>query len=237
MKSYLLASLWFVSLLTASAQDVAKKVKQVDAALAFAEDQFVFSGHYTHQWKLGKAQKFSIGWGARLSAYTGKDQFYETAPAELTSESTSPLIFFSEVITENMDSFFIASPQVIALNLSIDMRYQFTSKLAAGFSIDALGFSLGGEKNGTHINGAPTRTENAKPTPFNILLISDNDRGSLNSEIYLAYDVSEKVAVKAGTQFLFTEYTTDTNVQTSPKENDRFRKKSLLLAVGVIFKL
>jgi hypothetical protein len=237
MKYYLLISSLVASVFVAQAQEVSKKLKQVDAVLAFAEDQFAFSGHYTHQWKLGKSQKFSIGWGARLSVYTGSNQFYETAPAELTSESTSPLIFFSEIIPENMDSFLIASPQVVAMNLSIDMRYQFTSKLAAGFSIDALGFSLGGEKNGTHINGAPTRTENAKPTPFNILLISDNDRGSLNSEIYLAYDVSEKIAVKAGTQFLFTEYTTDTNVQTTPKENDRFRNKSLLIAVGVILKL
>jgi long-subunit fatty acid transport protein len=169
--------------------------------------------------------------------YRGKNQFYATAPAELTSESTSPLIFFSEVITENVDSFFIESPQVLAVNLSIDMRYQLSKKLAAGFSIDAIGISFGADKTGTHINGAPTGNENAKPTPFNILLISDNDIGSLNSEIYLAYDVSDKVAVKAGTQFLFTEYTTDSKVQTEPEENDRFRRKSFLFAIGVVLKL
>ena len=77
----------------------------------------------------------------------------------------------------------------------------------------------------------------ASPTPFNILLVSDNDRGSLNSEFYGKYLLNEKWAVKLGAQFLFTEYTTQTKVQQFPQANDRFRNKPLLLCVGVRYKL
>ena len=79
--------------------------------------------------------------------------------------------------------------------------------------------------------------ENAKPTSFNILLISDNDRGSLNSELYGKYYWNEKWGVKLAAQFLFTEYTTDTEVQQFPEPNDRFRNKSLLIAAGISYKL
>ena len=79
--------------------------------------------------------------------------------------------------------------------------------------------------------------ENAKPSAFNILLISDNDRGSLNSELYGKYYWNEKWGVKLAAQFLFTEYTADTEIQQFPEPNDRFRNKSLLLALGVICKL
>lgn len=73
---------------------------------------------------------------------------------------------------------------------------------------------------------------NASPAPFNVLLVSDNDRASLNSEIYLLYFINEKFAVKLGAQFLFTEYTTSYPVQTYLSGNDRFRNKSLMLIVG-----
>lgn len=237
MKRYLLLALLLIQLPGLAQTTGDRKVKQIFATVGVAPDQLSLAGQYTHQWKIGKAQRFSLGWGARFTTYFASNQYYATAPAELTSESTSPLIFFTEVIEANMDSFRIASPRVYACNLSIDMRYQLGKKLAIGFSIDAIGFSVGPKKTGTHINGAPTGTNGARPSPFNLLLISDNDRGSLNSELYAAYPLNNKIGIKAGWQFLFTEYTTDTNVQTEPKENDRFRRKSLLFTVGIVFQL
>jgi hypothetical protein len=79
--------------------------------------------------------------------------------------------------------------------------------------------------------------EDGKPTAFNVLLISDNDHGTLNSELYAKYYFNEDWGIKIGAQFLFTEYTTDTEVQQFPEPNDRFRNKSLMLAIGVIRKL
>lgn len=189
--------------------------------------------HFVHVWDLGKKQKFSIGYGFRFTSYLGANQYYITAPAELTSESTSPLIFFKENIVENIDSLLIKSPQVNMLNASINIHYRISHKFAVGFNIDAIGFSFGGTQTANYINGYTGKITEAKPTEFNILLISDNDRGSLNSELFGTYAFNEKWNLKLGTQFLFTEYTTTTKVQQYPEANDRFRDKSLMLVLGL----
>jgi hypothetical protein len=117
----------------------------------------------------------------------------------------------------------------------INLRYKFNEKILVGFNIDAIGFSFGGRKNGNYINGFEGAMTNAKPTSFNILLTSDNDRGSLNSELYVKYFLDEKWGVRAAAQFHFTEYTTDVEIQQNPKPNDRFRNKSLMIAFGVTY--
>jgi hypothetical protein len=79
--------------------------------------------------------------------------------------------------------------------------------------------------------------ESAKPTSLNLLLVSDNDKGSLNSELFARYLIGEKWGIKGGVQFLFSEYTTDTELQQFPEPNDRFRNKSLMFSAGVSYKL
>ncbi len=192
---------------------------------------------YVHSWKFGAKQKLGLGIGGRFTSYLAANQYYVTAPAQLTSGSTGPLIIFKDNITANMDTFLIKSPQVNSINLSINIDYQLSKKITAGFNIDAIGFSFGGSRNGNYINGASGKMVSATPTTFNILLISDNDRGSLNSEFYGKYFLNDQWAVKLGAQFLFTEYTTQTQVQQFPQANDRFRNKSLLLCAGVSYKL
>lgn len=190
---------------------------------------------YQHQWFIGKSQKFNIGLGARASSFFGADLYYVTAPAKLTSGSTGPLVLFKENIISNMDSFLVNSPQLNFINLMIIIDYRFSEKFSGGFNIDAVGFSFGKKTKGNHINGFQGKIEDAKPTPFNILLISDNDRGSLNSELYLRYKIKEKLSLKGAAQFLFTEYTTETKVQNFPEANDRFRNKALLFALGITY--
>ncbi len=207
--------------------------KYGDATVAAGSSQGTFSLVYGYDWNLGAKKKFALGIGGRFTVYGGKNQYYTTAPAELTSGSTGPSVLFKENIEANIDSFLIESPQVNSLNMLINLRYAFTEKLHVGFNIDAIGFSFGGEKSGRYINGAETSVSTARPTSLNILLISDNDRGSLNSEFYGRYYFNEKWAVKAAAQFHFTEYTTDTEVQQFPEPNDRFRNKSLMVAVGI----
>lgn len=186
-----------------------------------------------YDWELWKSKKFAIGVGGRATSYFASNQHYITAPAELTSGSTGPGVIFKENIDENIDTFLINSPQTNSINMFINLRYKFNEKLMIGFNIDAIGISLGAQKSGNYINGAQTAVENSKPTAFNVLLISDNDRGSLNSELYGKYFFNNRWGIKLAAQFLFTEYTTDTEVQQFPEPNDRFRNKSLMLAVGV----
>jgi|APTNR8051073442_1049403.scaffolds.fasta_scaffold00001_271 hypothetical protein len=204
---------------------------------AIGNSEGTISAMVGYDWELWKSKKFAIGVGGRVTSYFGTNQYYITAPAELTSGSTGPGVIFKENIDENIDTFLIKSPQVNSINVFINLRYKFNEKLIIGFNIDAIGFSLGAQKSGNYINGTQTAVENSKPTAFNVLLISDNDRGSLNSELYGKYYLNDTWGIKLGVQFLFTEYTTDTEVQQFPEPNDRFRNKSLLLAFGIVCKL
>jgi hypothetical protein len=75
-------------------------------------------------------------------------------------------------------------------------------------------------------------TQTAKPTAFNLLLISDSDIGSLNSELYARYWINDRFAVRVGASFQFIEYKTDKNLTF---ENDRFRHKALLPFVAITY--
>jgi hypothetical protein len=186
---------------------------------------------------MGDTKKFGIGIGARLTSFIGANIYYVTAPAELTSGSTGPLVIFKENIDENIDSLLVKSPFINSLNVMVNIDYRLSQKILVGFDIDFIGFSFGGTRDANFISGATGGITEADPTPFNVLLISDNDRGSLNSEFYLRYFFNEKWAAKVAAQFLFTEYTTETPVQVYPEENDRFRNKSLLFSLGITRKL
>lgn len=209
------------------------RVHYADVTLGAANAQVALSVSYLHLWKLGANKKLALGLGGRLTSYFGNNQYYTTAPAELTSGGTGPGVIFKDDILANIDSFLVRSPQANCLNISLNLEYPLSKNITAGFNIDMIGFSFGSSRSGTYINGTTSTPVNASPTPFNILLVSDNDRGSLNSEMYLRYFFNERIAIKLGAQFLFTEYTTTYNVQTYPSGNDRFRNKSLMVCLGV----
>jgi hypothetical protein len=220
-------------LLIVSAFPSLAQVNELQGTFALGDSEGTVSMLYNHQWELGNNKKFAVGLGGRFTTYFGANRYYQTAPAKLTSGSTGPLVIFKENIPENMDSLLIQHPQVNSLNAAIVLRYQVTTRLQLGFSIDLIGFSLGAETKTTYINGVQGGIEMAKPTSFNVLLISDNDRGSLNSEFYVIYSLKNNWGIKTAAQFHFTEYTTNTEVQQFPEPNDRFRNKSLLVALGV----
>ncbi len=194
---------------------------------------------YIHNFKVGKKQKWELGLGLRFTSYFGSNQNFRTAPAKLTSGKTGPGVFFAEDVEENIDTLFFNKAQVNALNLSFNFGYQLTPKLNLGFNIDAIGFSFGAEKTATYLDGPNLNPPAGKPTGFNLLLVSDNDLGSLNSEFFASYALNPKWSVKAGYQFLFTEYKTNREVQTTPdgQKNDRFRNKVNALALGFIYNL
>lgn len=212
-------------------------VQLLDLSGSIGSGQGSIAASYIHNWHLGKKQKLSIGAGARFTSYFGSNQYFVTAPAKITSGSTGPGVLFQENIPANLDSLLVASPSMNALNLSINIGYRITPKLSAGFNIDAIGFSFGGEKEVKYVNGTTVVNTTAKPTVFNALLISDNDLGTLNSELFATYLLNKKWSAKLGYQFLFTEYTTATNVQQFPEPNDRFRNKVSALVIGVRYQI
>ena len=208
----------------------------IDISTGFGKNQIITAGSYVHNWGIGKKQKLQLGVGVRLTNSFGTDLYFTTANAQLTSGKTGPSVLFADDIQANIDSFFIGKPQINALNISFNSEYVVSKKWSLGFNIDLIGFSFGASKTGTYINNGKTSLVGANPTSFNILLISDNDKGSLNSEIFARYQLNSKWSLRGGTAFLFNEYTTNTAVQQSNGiSNDRFRNKTLNAMVGLSY--
>lgn len=209
--------------------------QSVSLGFGVGSSEGTLSAAYTHQWKLGSKQRFLLGLGGRFTGYLSKNKYYLTAPAKITSGQTGPQVFFLETIADNIDSVLFESTQVNSLNVSFNTGYAVSPKLFIGFNIDLLGFSFGASQQGRFFEGNSGQVTSGSPTAVNLLLVSDNDIGSLNSEIFGQYRVNDKWAIKAGLQFLFTEFTTETEVQQVPEPNDRFRNKSLLFTAGVSY--
>lgn len=242
MKRILLSAivLVFLSIAAIAQKKNARPVDQfVDLTGAIGSSQGTGSLSYVHNWKVGKRKKWELGLGARFTSYFGSNLYYRTAPAKLTSGKTDPTVLFSEDIDENIDSVLFPKAQINSFNLSLNFGYNFSKKFSAGLSIDAVGFSFGKKQSGIYYgnNFATGVPVNARPTGFNLLLISDNDKGSLNSELFARYKWNDSWGVKLGLQFYFAEYTTDTKVQTTPggDKNDRFRKKMAGVGIGVTY--
>jgi hypothetical protein len=207
----------------------------IDFSLFAGPKQYGAALSAVHFVNVKAIKNFKIGYGIRLTSQFGNKLNYTTAPAILTSKQRGPQVFFSEVYPENIDTFYVSSSQVNALNLSINLQYNLSKKLEVGFNIDAIGFSFGKGISGNYKSYQDitnTALQSAKPTSFNLLLISDNDIGSLNSELYFRYWCNKKIGVKFGATFLFTEYSTANKLRL---DNDRWRNKSLMALLGITF--
>jgi hypothetical protein len=152
------------------------KLAELSGAVGDTEGSLSFS--FNVDKSLGKRGKIVVGFGGRFTSYLGKNQYYVTAPAKLTSGSTGPGVIFKENIEANMDTFLIKNAQVNSLNLLLTVGYNFSDRLMVRVNIDAIGFSFGKNTTGNYINGSQGSIESAQPTSFNLLLISDNDKGS-----------------------------------------------------------
>lgn len=194
-----------------------------DLGAGFGSSQGSISGAYINNWQIGKKKTFFIGVGARFSLYFGKDIDFLSAPAKLASD------------VKSTDTLFIANPSVSALNILVNMGINITPKLQAGFNIDVIGFSFGGNETGKFTGNGNTVSTYAKPSSFNLLLVGNNDIGSLNSHFYLQYAISRQWGIKAAYQYMFTEFTTDNKVQVSPEANDRFRNKASMVYAGLVY--
>lgn len=196
-----------------------------------------FSAGYQKLYGIGAKKAFKVGYGARFTSANASHTNYITAPAKLTSGSQSFVALFTENITENLDTLHLSKTVVNYLNANIILQYTI-KKWSVGFNIDALGFSFGKNQKGV-FNAIENKTlhkttQTAKPTVLNVLLVSDSDIGSLNSEIYTQYQASSKWGVRAGLSFQFWEYTTN---QKLTFDNDRFRAKALMPMIGLSYKL
>lgn len=211
-----------------------------DFMLGIGGGQTNVSASYQVAWKFGDNQKLLMGVGLRANAFFATDKYFVTAPAKIAKGEAGPGALFKESIPANMDSVQFSSAQAFSINFLIHIGYAFSEKFKAGFNIDVIGVSFGATQSGTYINGnapgGPAATPvSGAPTGFNLLLVGENDLGSLNSQFFVTYSVNKNWALKAGVQHVFMEFTTTTKVQQLPEPNDRFRIAATVACAGVVY--
>ena len=213
----------------------------IDITGTFGSSQGTVGASYVYNWKLGKKRRIEVGLGARWTTYFGtKTDFLTAGPAEKTRSFTTPfVIFFAGQQEENFDTLTVQRPLTNSVNLSLNLGYNLSRKWYAGFNIDLIGFSFG--RKGSAVltsNGTTVIEAEAKPVPFNILLTGDHDHGTLNSEFFLKYALTDRCCLKALYQFIFVEYETTFIEQTFPDgtTNNRFRNKANNFGLGVSYK-
>lgn len=224
------------------AQSGALTSRFLDLTGTIGQNQGTGAISYVYNWKMGKKKKFELGVGARWTVYAGtKKDFVTAGPASLTRTNSIPfLIVFAGQQEENMDTLVVQRPLVNAINLSFNMGYQFTPRFYGGVNIDVIGFSFGQKSSAILTSNGVSMTDPAsKPTAFNVLLTGDHDRGTLNSEFFVRYQIGKKWSVKALYQFVFVEYTTENVTQIAPDgtEINRFRNKANNLGLGIVYHL
>lgn len=212
-----------------------------DLAASYGDNQLVGALGWSHLHKFGKKKRFHIGYGVRYSGYWGGNKLYTTAPSKYTSTRQDPLTILSDDVPANIDTISIISPQVNSFNAVLHIQYAILPKLELGTNIDLVGFSFGGTVPSSIISSVfddgQKPVQDVSPTKLNLLLTSDNDIGSLNSEFYVRYWLHKKWAIRAGYTFYFSEYSTKQKLSfdNGRIQNDRYRLKSGLFMLGITF--
>ncbi|MEJ7644796.1 MAG: hypothetical protein WKF87_09380 [Chryseolinea sp.] len=214
-----------------------------DLALSGGNGKFSGALSWSHINTLTKKiPNLKVGYGIRFTSFVAANKFYATAPAKYTSSVQNLGTIFSETIDENIDTIATATASTNSLNVTIHIEYSITPKLGAGINIDLVGFSFGPEKTFNVISSSfdPNQSpvQQGSPTRFNLLLTSDNDIGSLNSEFFLRYRLGEKISVRAGVTFVFSEYelSNELSFDNGRIMNARYRHKAAMGMIGLTYK-
>src|SRR5262249_8457817 len=81
--------------------------------------------------------------------------------------------------------------------------------------------------------GAFQGPHQASPPSFNLLTLGRGDKGTLDSEFYVAWWFDDRVAIRAGASHVVTELVTDEPLDDG---NDRFRRGTTLFFVGASYR-
>jgi len=242
-KHQLLLLLFIFGCHPAIAQDIKQKPTDLfDISLAASKSQLSVAGSWIRLHQIGKKGRIEVGYGIRFTSFTASNKLYTTAPAKYTSPRQDIFTIFSKTFTENIDTIRTSTTVTHSLNATFNIQFRAAPRFDVGFNIDVVGFSFGPRKNFKVISSSLDLGQNvdqqASPTRFNLLLTSDNDIGSLNSEFFARYWITPKVAIKGGYTFLFNEYRTDRDLSFDNGRivNDRYRYKSSMAMISITFK-
>jgi hypothetical protein len=214
-----------------------------DLSLSGASGKFSGAVSWAHTGRLiKKIPNFKIGYGIRYTGFVAANKFYVTAPAKYTSPIQSLGTIFSETIEANIDTVTTPTANTNSINAVIHLEYAIRKKLDLCFNIDVIGFSFGTQKEFNVISSSfdpgQSPVQSGSPTRLNLLLTSDNDIGSLNSEFFVRYWLKRNVGLRVGMTFLFSEYRLENDLSFDNGRiiNDRYRYKAAMIMMGFTFK-
>ncbi len=214
----LLAFIAFLST-TSFAQNSYLSKLEVDFTVGTANQNFASALmiQRIHRINLVKKLQFGVGYGLRYTANALSNRSFTASPEKFPSD----------------DRLAISSGTIHSLNANLHLQISW-GKFEAGFNIDVAGLGFGGTQTGSYsVAGVEQSQETAKPTPFNLLRGASRDIGSLHSERYVRYWVTDKLGVKLALGHLFGEYTTDRELNL---DNDRFRTIYDPFIIGVTYR-
>jgi len=212
--------LWgLVAALPVDAQLPARQVLRVEAGVAAWASAMTGAVSVSHQIGLFRARRLRLGYGVRYSLIARTDQ------AEFTVAEAS---LIRQGIREPV---LIDRSRNHALNLAFYANYRVLPAAEAGFNIDVIGFGFGPGRIADSRSTDPRYQGSyaATPSSFNLFEGGKPDRGTLDSEFYVAYWFGPRAGVRAGASHEVAEYTLAAPLAFG---NDRFRHSSTLAFVS-----
>ncbi|WP_020599279.1 hypothetical protein [Spirosoma panaciterrae] len=253
MKKVLIPFLLLISTYSFAQSPVAARLSSgYDLGMAYSTDHYHPSIAYYQMLNVGERKLFSLGWTLRLGAFYGDNLDYYTAPARLTREKSGFAALGAPLVVKNIDT--IRYDYVTMTSLNVGVRAQINlGKVEIGASADLLGLTIGKSRTGRYKSSTGQFTlhsasgadsinvyfqgnnvfQKASPSRFNVRLLGDNDIGTLATEIYARIHVSQRLAVKAGYQWLVTETTVSNRDVIA--NNNRFRHRAGMAYLALTF--
>jgi hypothetical protein len=215
---------------------------QVDLAISGGKRNFSSALAWTRFHPVALRGKFQVGYGIRFTGFVAGNKYYTTAPAKYTSTVQNLGTIFSPTINENIDTITTATAQTNSVNIMLALQYAIAPKFELGFNIDIAGVTFGKSRQfdiiSSTFDAGQEPVQHGAPTRYNFLLTSDNDIGSLNSELYFRYWLTPCIGLRTGLTFLFSEYSIDRKLSFNNGEimNERFRYKAGMALLAITIK-
>lgn len=220
-----------------------------DAGMAYSTNHYNPSLTYYQLLNIGERRLFSLGWTLRLGTFIGDNVNYYTAPARLTRGKTGFGALSAPLLVQNVDT--VRYDYVTMTSLNVGIRGQLNlGKVQIGASADLLGLTFGTKRTGRYQSSTgrfqvdsvttapfagPDVLQSSRASLANVRLLGDNDRGTLATEVYARFFVSQRIAIKAGYQWLTTETTVANRDVVA--DNNRFRHRAGMAYLALTFPL
>lgn len=223
MKYLLSALIVFFSILSFSQRE-----HHADLAYSFGKNSYTIAGNVVKNFKLLKSEKLHLGVGARGAYFQGTDVSFITAPAKHKKSEDA------------IDTIIVDKPFFVSVNVTLNASYHFTPQWSVGCNVDAIGFTFGKKKYANYYPSLASQTEEpprsklegqqVRPSQNNFLLIGNNNKGTLYSEVFVRYTYMERFSLKAGYSFITTEVASKNRI--GHNNNYRFRNTSGQMMIG-----